>query len=1347
MDAEPLAARAAAAVEADQHVAHALALAYGELSTVQVAAVAKALGKDAPENLPAELERLRDSGMVEKATLRDGTAIWRLARSHETSFYESALTTYARAVLFRALAATARIRPDAVSENTVAVVRLAAFSSDAKEAFVDTRQAARGSWQEIWRRAVNSIVSPASYARLGTWARVTTLAIDLLDGNRSGVGTGLPVLSLALPLVSECRAADSEGAQLVEQLAIRLGFAQRWEEAHDLMRNHMRAASVGRLNAVLRGLENFSAGKWMAACTSFDRALESGALDPSHWSPLTFAPFAQALIALGTPSSLARARSVSARQVGGEAGRVLELVARIKQGQAQNFWPKHEPASGEATDIMSGYWDMLARAATIQPDCRKQPERYELERAAQLDKHLGQMDLTLLRNQLAMAVELRTTGHCSKHFFAAPEPTMWETRLEDLLSISQELAAEQQIKTRIWWQIKAGPDGLLLSVDPHAQKMGLRGWGALKPVTLGEMYNSSGASDRDRSIYQDCQSRARNGATSGLALKANVAAIADALIGHPFVCLAEAPGVPVEIRPAEPEVEVAKGARGWRIALTPALPAVQPTPRALLLKDEPGTVRLVRFGPEHLRIAAVLKAGLSLPPEARQQVLQLVDGLSQISSVQHDFDEQIQPGDPSVRVQLRTSGAGVVHVVLAVAPFGPAGPRHPPGTGRVFVSAQLVGERQTVRRDLEVETEHLERLIAACPSLTQETRTTFASWTVTEPVQALSLLEELQATGAHIDWSGRQLKVKNVGLSSLRVRIRSAAEWVTVSGELALNENEVVSLQELVQAAGSKSRFFQIAEDRFLSLTEELRERVAALQAVGENGAQGSLKVPALAAPWLADVFDGSDFQTDQEFRASLEAMSAAQSFAAQVPAEFNGTLRPYQVEAFTFLMRLGEARLGAVLADDMGLGKTPTTLAVLLARAHLGPALVIAPTSLSGNWQAEAARFAPTLRIRALATADDREALIHEAGPGDVILSPYGIAQRTNSALAARNWASIVYDEGTWLKNAAAKRTQAAFELRADFRVVLTGTPIENRLGELWALMRLCVPGLLGPLAKFQARFATPIERNRDEGANRVLKHLIRPFIIRRTKAQVLAELPPRTEKVLRIELSDKERAFYEATRRHVLERAQDAMLQGASRLSILAGLTKLRQAACDPRLISPEMPEGAKVTAFMDLVRSLIDNGHRTLVFSQFTSMLALVRQALDGQKLPYLYLDGATPSAQRTALVSEFQSGTAPLFLSSLKAGGVGLTLTAADFVVILDPWWAAAAEVQAADRAHRIGQTKAVTVYRLIAAGTIEEQVMALQADKLRLAESVLDDGAAGAPVKVLSPAELIELMRA
>jgi SNF2 family DNA or RNA helicase len=432
-----------------------------------------------------------------------------------------------------------------------------------------------------------------------------------------------------------------------------------------------------------------------------------------------------------------------------------------------------------------------------------------------------------------------------------------------------------------------------------------------------------------------------------------------------------------------------------------------------------------------------------------------------------------------------------------------------------------------------------------------------------------------------------------------------------------------------------------------------------------------------------------------------------------------------------------------------MGLGKTIQALAMLELRKHEGPALVVAPTSVCFNWIRETQKAAPSLRPL-LYRELDRARAVAELQPGDVLVVSYGLLARDLERFQGFTFGTLVIDEAQAIKNATTRRARAVRNLDARWRVALTGTPIENHLGELWSLFRAISPGLFGSFDSFKDRFAIPIERDKDASRRAALAAIIRPFVLRRTKSEVASELPPRTEIRVEIELSTEERRLYEAVRLAALEdlaksgEKEEVAGSEERRFRVLAAITRLRQLACHPKLYEDSSPiASSKLARFMELVESLREEGHRALVFSQFTRHLGLVRRALENASVPYLYLDGSTPFGERARLVDAFQGGEAGLFLISLRAGGTGLNLTAADYVIHLDPWWNPAVEDQATDRAHRIGQIRPVTVYRLVGRRTIEEAILALHAEKRQLVAELLEGADTAAKI---STDELIRLIR-
>jgi len=469
-------------------------------------------------------------------------------------------------------------------------------------------------------------------------------------------------------------------------------------------------------------------------------------------------------------------------------------------------------------------------------------------------------------------------------------------------------------------------------------------------------------------------------------------------------------------------------------------------------------------------------------------------------------------------------------------------------------------------------------------------------------------------------------------------------------------------------------------------------------------------------------------------------------------PEGLVGTLRHYQEAGLSWLWFLHRHGLSGILADDMGLGKTIQALALLQkVKNEEGPrpSLVVAPTSVLANWEREVERFTPGLST-IIWHGQDRKERADELAGKDVVLTSYALMRRDAEELSKVGFRYVILDEAQNIKNAGSATAQACKSVPADARLALTGTPLENRLSELWSIFDFLMPGFLGSAPTFADRYEQPIEVQGDVAARDRLRRRIHPFVLRRLKTEVARELPPKTESVAYCEMEPAQASLYrevlEQGRRKVYEQIERVGFK-RSRISILAALMRLRQVCCDPRLLKmppgTSLPDSAKGERFWELVQDLVAEGHRALIFSQFVEMLELLKSRADELKLPYVSLDGRT--RDRMARVDKFNDPAGPpLFFISLKAGGTGLNLTAADYVIHYDPWWNPAVEDQATDRTHRIGQTKAVIAYKLITRGTVEEKILALQKKKKELAEGVLtQDAAVG---KALSEADVDELFR-
>ncbi len=665
------------------------------------------------------------------------------------------------------------------------------------------------------------------------------------------------------------------------------------------------------------------------------------------------------------------------------------------------------------------------------------------------------------------------------------------------------------------------------------------------------------------------------------------------------------------------------------------------------------------------------------------------------------------------------------------------GPWFPIGQGQPLVSAKGPdGAWRHVRR-MPAEEHAQGRALAGRLGLPVDDRADYR-WLVSG-ARALDVVAALTEHGITAQWKGTPMSVHDATVSDLAVKISKKRDWLQLEGGVAI-DGQVVALAQILEALRQKRGFVAVGHDKLLRLHGDLKRRLELLGAAADDGAQA----PALAAPLVLEALDGlTNHSGDAAWSALQERLAAAEGVDTALPPGLHAELRHYQRDGYAWMCRLAHWGAGAVLADDMGLGKTVQTIAMLARRGPLGPQLVVCPTSVEPNWEDELKRFAPSLSVRRF--RDERDLIAPMMN--EVVLVSYQLAHRGVERLGAITWASLILDEAQMAKNAAAKRTAALATLPADWRLALTGTPVENRLGELWSIMHLVVPGLLGSGERFRTRFAKPIEADHDPQAAEALRQRIRPFVLRRTKEQVLTELPAKTEIVRHVEPSPDERRLVEAERARALadlESGKGKDGKGGQRIAILAALTRLRQLACAPQLVvaDSQIPS-TKIAALTELVHELRAQGHRLLVFSQFTSFLDLVETAWAGAGLAWLRLDGSTPANARRDLVARFQGGEGDAFLLSLKAGGTGLNLTAASYVIHLDPWWNPASEDQASDRAHRMGQTKPVTIIRLVSTGSVEERILALHAEKRDLIDAVLAGSDAAA---TLSEADLLGLLR-
>ena len=940
----------------------------------------------------------------------------------------------------------------------------------------------------------------------------------------------------------------------------------------------------------------------------------------------------------------------------------------------------------------------------------------------------------------------------------------WQRALKALAGLrrSETVTAQpQEVNTRLVWLVdyQSSADGTYVSIAPREQKSKKNGgWTQGRAVALKRLFGKRQKMDflteQDERVclaLEGHQEYRRYGYYGQTVFSFNNEKALPHLVGHPLVFLQEDPSVRVELVGGEPELQVVRKGQELLLELTPAIDAE--ANGVALVRETPTRFKVVSFTPEHRRIAAILgDGGLRIPARADEETLEALTAVSSLVTVHSEIGggthsaEEVE-AETRPHLHLLPFGEGL-QAELLVQPLGPEGPACVPGSGGATVFAEIGGRHLQALRDLQEERRRAAAVQAGCAVL-QRLEEVEGQWSIADPQDCLELLLELRQLGDEVvvEWpQGEQMQVRyQASFSDLALDVRRQNDWFSLTGELRLDEDLVVDMRRLLELSRSaRGRFLPLGDGAFIALTEEFREKLEEVHSFAERHGRGA-RFHSLAAPIIEELTaEAGSLEVDEAWKQQLARLQGALELEPEVPSTLQVELRDYQVEGFRWATRLAHWGVGACLADDMGLGKTVQALALILDRAPEGPTLVVAPTSVGANWIDETCRFAPTLRPVVFGEAD-RHRTVEKAGPFDLVVCSYGLLHQEEELLASTVWQTIVLDEAQAIKNMGTRRSRAAMALKAEFKMITTGTPIENHLGELWNLFRFTNAGLLGSLEHFNEYFAAPVEKQHNRKARQRLKRLIQPFILRRTKSQVLEELPPRTEISLQVEMGREEMAFYEALRQRAVETLSSAeAATGYKPLQILAEIMRLRRACCHARLVLPDASvPSAKMEVFGEVLDELLENRHKVLVFSQFVDYLSIVRQYLDGRGIFYQYLDGSTPVRARKKRVDAFQAGQGDIFLISLKAGGQGLNLTAADYVIHMDPWWNPAVEDQASDRVHRIGQERPVTIYRLVTQGTIEEKIVDLHRHKRDLADSLLEGSDTSGK---LSTKELLRLIR-
>ncbi|MBX2813972.1 MAG: DEAD/DEAH box helicase [Myxococcales bacterium] len=960
--------------------------------------------------------------------------------------------------------------------------------------------------------------------------------------------------------------------------------------------------------------------------------------------------------------------------------------------------------------------------------------------------------------------------------------TRWLEELDDALDLLEQSAQDQQ-QTTLWWNVDV--DQLIFEpyvVRPNTHR---------KPqkIRLDKILNAGDMADCDQAVFSSVRwhrSQQRAAKRAGNQEEIFVHTLAT-LMGHPRVSVGVPGGLPWKIRRVQLNVSVCTSSPGADMVLHVGSHLVcreevqnrPDRPRFFVSKTQ-RTIDIFLPSPAVAKfIRTWAHRSVPIPSEQlgalNERLTRLYPHVSISSDVSIIRDETICPCLDAIALLSPLQREGL-HIEFRIRPI-PHGPILKPGTGREDL-VSLTNVRDVVRttRDLHAERTKILR-IAESMDLSHDHDKPF-HYTISKTADAIEIVKQLRLhPEVECQWPSQKWHAPALmNHRQLRITLEKKNDWLEIHGGAHL-EQQRIDLAVLIQAAQRDRGYIPLKDGQFLELESTLRQQLSLLSEHLEPH-RNRFRVLHHGLSALKDLLsEVPENAMTGQWQQYLENINHDEKEPLEPPKHLQEILRPYQIAGFRWLSRLARHGAGAILADDMGLGKTLQMIAVLLQRASIGPQIVISPTSVVFNWARELQRYAPNIKVLNY-TGAKRRRILQKVSKKSIVITSYGIIQREFDESSARardneplpaaedirkiSFSTLVVDEAQLIKNPHTRRAQAIYKLDASWKVALTGTPIENSPAELWSIFHAIFPSLLGSFDYFRTRYlpeADVIESfaNRPQSvkgarpeqlrvASHALKQTIQPYILRRTKQQVARELPPRTEMVIDIELSLQERALYDDARLAAIAnlRRDDVVEQTNMHIRILAALTRLRQLACHPRLVDPSSDvRSSKMERILQVIHELLTEERRALVFSQFTKHLGLLREQLDLLKIPYIYLDGQTPTHRRSALVDEFQTGNTPIFLISLKAGGTGLNLTAADTVIHLDPWWNPAVEDQATDRAHRIGQTQPVTVLRMVSLGTIEQKILDLSHDKRRLVTDLL--GGAHIPAQ-LSSEELAQLIR-
>lgn len=952
----------------------------------------------------------------------------------------------------------------------------------------------------------------------------------------------------------------------------------------------------------------------------------------------------------------------------------------------------------------------------------------------------------LLRYELSSYMEIPDRDRLAGIYGGAPlfhsfrESEIWEHVLSDVISEIDKFQTKTTADTnnqRIYYRVDRNYVCIMVQSWLKSGR-----WGAPKTISASKFFNKEQPfmDDFDLAVARHC---------NYYHCDVPIERVLPYLQGCPRVFNND--GSPISIEEEKPYICLEEDQDGFY--LTTNVPVEYDRANKTTIQRKDNThFTIINIDSQQKAVLENLMRITHFPKSAESQLRSLLPKLGNILEVRSPFDKKSgstlwKDGDTSLIVRIKP-GKDHFTVETLTHPLECGARYFFPGKGDRSYQDEGEGQRYKVTRNLREERDNLREFTDFMENELELYPDKDNIYSLDIP-SLLSMLEFIQERKEVIrtEWpEGKSLKIKGT-LTSRQVEINftSKEQWFEAEGHATLQDGSSLSLANLLKAiaAGSVAdRYVRLGEDEYMILSESLLAQLRKIEAISRISGDGS-QIPTLQIGQLASILNhtGMSVTSDGGPEKLAAAMREAADLQPEIPSGLNAVLRDYQTDGFRWMVRLDHWGAGGCLADDMGLGKTVQAITFLLHKASEGPSLVVAPASVILNWSSELARFAPSLNIRILNTAEDRPGLLHSVAAHDIVLTSYRLLTTEKDTLSTIYWNTVCLDEAHTIKNRSSATAAAAMSLSARSRLVLTGTPVQNYLGELWSIFQFINPGLLGSYQHFADRFINTASEEESRLRKQQLRRIISPFILRRTKSEVVEELPEKTDIIRRIPLSDTERINYEIIR----ERAKEAVESSRKvSVNILSDITRLRMTACDPALTGRgDGSRSSKTEAFLDLLGEITSGGNRTLVFSQFTSYLSRIAKELDAAGTEYFYLDGSVPVARRAQMVSEFQQGNRQVFLISLKAGGLGLNLTGANYVIHLDPWWNPAVEQQATDRAYRIGQKQNVTVYHLISENTIEEKILRLHKTKRDLADAILEGQDSGRAITLEELREMLD----